>query len=153
MIKKINHKEAVFARQLHTLFQASYAIEARILRAVDFPPLKRKLEGYLESQNVFYGYFVGDTLAAATEIDEGPQSTHIQSLVVHPHYFRQGIGGALVAFVLNHFDSKVYTVETGVENEPATQLYLKMGFREIHQYDTDHGVRKVRFELKIKSQN
>jgi len=40
-------------------------------------------------------------------------------------------------------------VETGLKNEPTTQLYLKLGFREVYQYDTDHGVRKVRFEKKV----
>ncbi|MEJ2584117.1 MAG: hypothetical protein P8Z38_03455 [Robiginitalea sp.] len=40
-------------------------------------------------------------------------------------------------------------METGLDNGPATALYRKFGFREILQYDTDHGVRKVRFEKRV----
>lgn len=151
MIKELLHSKISVAKSTQKLFKASYAIEAELLGATDFPPLKRNLESYRESNNTFYGYFVGDSLAAVTEIDSGPDSTHIQSLGVHPKFFRQGIGGDLVAFVLDHYDSKIFTVETGVMNDPATQLYLKLGFREVYQYDTDHGVRKVRFELRKKS--
>ena len=146
MIQKLSHKNRSIAKELQTLFRASYAIEAELLGATDFPPLKRQLESYSESNNVFYGYFSNGSLAAATEIDEGPDSTHIQSLVVHPDYFRQGIGRALLIFIQNAHPSKLYTVETGAANGPATALYRKYGFKELYQYETDHGIRKVRFE-------
>ena len=146
MIQKIDHKNTAVAHQLYALFQASYAVEARLLGAVDFPPLQRKADNLMASQNVFYGYYMGGTLAAATEIDQGAESTHIQSLVVHPKFFRKGIGAALVTFILETYSTKVFTVETGADNGPATQLYHKLGFQELFEYDTDHGVRKVRFE-------
>lgn len=146
MIKKLSHKEQDVARAIMTLFKASYAIEAQLLGATDFPPLKRKLDSYMQSENTFYGYYSAGVLAAATEVDSSPNVTHIQSLVVHPDYFRRGIGSALVSFILNTYTTKVFTVETGAANDPATELYRKHGFREILQYDTNHGVRKVRFE-------
>ncbi len=151
MITKLDTSDTGVAKSVQSLFKASYAVEAKLLDATNFPPLKRKLESFIESKNAFYGYFKEDSLAAVTEIDSGPDSTHIQSLVVHPKFFRQGIGGALVAYVLEHYDSKLFTVETGAKNDPASRLYLKLGFRELYQYDTDHGVRKVRFELRKKS--
>ena len=55
----------------------------------------------------------------------------------------------LVEFVLNSNDSKLFTVETGLDNEPATTLYKKFNFKEVKQWDTDHGIRKIRFERKI----
>lgn len=149
MIKKLAHKNRLIAKEIQSLFRASYAIEAELLGAADFPPLKRELESYLASNNTFYGYYSGGSLAAATEIDEGPDSTHIQSLVVHPEYFRQGIGRALVSFVLKTHPSKVFTVETGAANGPATELYRRCGFKELYKYDTDHGIRKVRLEKVI----
>ena len=66
-----------------------------------------------------------------------------------PHFFRQGIGRQLMQHILQHFSSKVLTVETGLENIPATTLYKNFGFKEVRQCDTDHGVRKVRFELNL----
>lgn len=151
MIKKISPKDFITAQQLHALFQASYAIEAKLLKAKDFPPLKRTVANFQSSENEFYVYAKNEQLAGAIEIDHNNQITHIQSLVVHPDFFRQGIAGALIDFVSNTFKSKNYMVETGVDNAPAISLYQKFGFKEIKQWDTDHGIRKVRFECtKIK---
>ena len=65
------------------------------------------------------------------------------------NFFRQGIGRQLIQHILQHFSSKVFTVETGLENIPASTLYKNFGFKEIRQWDTDHGVRKVRFKLNL----
>lgn len=58
----------------------------------------------------------------------------------------EGIGRRLMRFVLESFEHGIFTVETGVDNIPAIQLYEKMGFREIKQYDTNFGIRKIRLE-------
>ena len=49
-------------------------------------------------------------------------------------------------FVLNTYKSIIFTVETGVDNHPAIKLYISLGFEEQNQWDTNHGVRKVRFK-------
>lgn len=152
MIQKLEHHRTRVAEKIREVFQASYAVEARLLGARDFPPLKRPVTGFLESPNDFFGYLRDGELAGVVEVVPGKNSTHIQSLVVHPEFFRLGIGSALVGFVLNAYDCPVFTVETGLDNGPATALYRKFGFREIHQYDTDHGVRKVRFERRTNPQ-
>ena len=56
-------------------------------------------------------------------------------------------------FVLNTFDTNLFVVETGLANAPATKLYHKYGFTEVTQWDTDHGVRKVKFEKRITEYN
>ena len=85
-------------------------------------------------------------MAAVTEIIHNEEYTHIRSLVVDPAFFKQGIASKLMEFVLNTFDSSIFIVETGVDNEPASALYKKFLFKEVKQWETDLGIRKVKFE-------
>jgi ribosomal protein S18 acetylase RimI-like enzyme len=146
MISQLGHIKEHISKSIRAVFQASYAVEAELLKAVDFPPLKRPLDDFINCQNVFYGYWVGNELAAVVEIKAEVDAIHIQSLVVHPKFFRQGIAGQLIEFVFKTYDSPMYTVETGLDNIPAKALYEKFGFTLVKEWDTDHGVRKVRFE-------
>lgn len=146
MIKKLNHTDRSNAKKIYAVFQSSYTVEAQLLKATNFPPLQRSLEGFLKSKNVFLGYLKNGELIGVIEVVTKGTSTYIQSLVVHPQFFRQGIAKALLEFVFTTYDSEIFTVETGIENGPATQLYQKFGFKEVKQWDTDHGVRKIRFE-------
>lgn len=146
MIKKLTHRNRSTSEDIRAVFQISYAVEAELLQATDFPPLKRPLEAFTNSDNQFFGYYMKDELAAVMEIDKKTASVHIQSLVVQPKYFRKGIGRKLVAHAFEQYQTPLFTVETGLANEPATQLYLQMGFSKVLEYDTEHGIRKVRFE-------
>lgn len=149
MIKKLDHQNDLMAQKIRKVFQVSYAVEAEILKADDFPPLKRPLEGFTGSSNEFYGFFEENELAGVMEIDQKKDSVHIQSLVVQPEFFRKGIGRALVNFAFDKYVTHLFTVETGAANGPATNLYLRTGFSKIKEFDTDHGIRKVRFEKAI----
>ncbi len=151
MIEKLNNKDSKMAIKIRSVFQASYAVEAKLLKAIDFPPLKRPLESYVKSDNDFLGYLKNEELAAVIEIDQINNQTHIQSLVVHPKFFRQGIARKLMEFILNSYNSNIFMVETGVDNGPASILYKKLGFKEVKQWDTKIGIRKIRFERKISS--
>lgn len=125
---------------------ASYAIEAKLLKAKDFPPLKRPLDAYINTTGVFFGHHdEANALTAVMELKITSAQVHIQSLVVHPDHFRKGIGTKLMQYVFDSYQSDEYLVETGVDNAPACLLYKKHGFQEVHQWDTDHGVRKIRF--------
>lgn len=149
MIERLQNKDIAISNKICSVFQVSYAVEAKLLNATDFPPLKRSLESYLKSDNDFFGYLKNQELAGIIEINHNDRFTHIQSLVVNPKFFRQGIARKLMEFILNSFDSKLFIVETGVENEPATELYRKLDFLEVKQWDSDHGVRKIKFEKRI----
>ena len=148
MIQKLKNSDREVSKNIRSVFQASYAIEAKLLNAVDFPPLKRTLESYIKCDNDFFGYFKNKELAGVIEIKHHETFTHIQSLVVHPNFFRQGIGKELMTFVLNSFPLKPIIVETGLKNGPATELYKKFNLIEVKQWDTNHGIRKIRFERK-----
>lgn len=149
MIQKINHQNASIAKGIYHVFQDSYAVEAKILKAVDFPPLKRSIDNFINSQTLFFGFNKDHNLSAVIELDIKKTVIHIQSLVVDPNYFRQGIAGKLINHVFDNFKAKLYTVETGADNVPAIKLYEKFGFVEKNQYDTDHGIRKIRLERSL----
>jgi ribosomal protein S18 acetylase RimI-like enzyme len=149
MIKVLNHKETNIAKKIRSIFQVSYAVEADLLQAIEFPPLKRTLADFIKSKTDFYGYFQDGELAAILEIKSDVDNTHIQSLVVDPYYFRQGIGKKLVLFTFEKYKTPTFSVETGLVNHPAVSLYKKLGFTEVNQWDTDHNVRKIRLEKQI----
>ena len=146
MIVKIDNKRNEIAQEIRRIFQASYTIEAEMLKAIDFPPLKRTISQFLDSNSEFYAYYCNQNIAGLIEIKNNQDLTHIQSLVVYPKYFRKGIGRKLVQFILNRYKSSIFTVDTGVENIPAVELYKSFDFKEKKQWDTDHGVIKVRFK-------
>jgi len=146
MIIKINNKKNKIAKEILDIFQSSYAVESKMLKAIDFPPLKRTISQFLNSNSEFYAYYLNQNIAGVIEIKNNQDLTHIQSLVVYPKYFRKGIGRKLVQFILDTYKSSIFTVETGVENIPAVELYKSFDFKEKKQWDTDHGVIKVRFK-------
>ena len=147
MIKKLDHTNLAIATKMRVVFQESYAVEAALLNATNFPPLQRPLESYIKSKTTFFGYHIKDEIVGIIEVSPKEKTTHINSLVVSPHFFRQGIGRDLMDYILQNFSSKVFTVETGLENIPASKLYTSFHFKEVKQWDTDHGVRKIRFKL------
>ena len=146
MISQLGHTKENIARSIRDVFQASYAVEAELLKAVDFPPLKRPLEDFINSSNTFFGFWIGNELVAVAEIKYEQNFFHIQSLVVHPNFFRRGVASKIMTFVIEQYGSKMLMVETGLDNAPAIALYKRFGFVEVKQWMTDIGIMKVRFE-------
>ena len=128
MIKKLNNSDIEISRKIHSVFQNSYKIEAELLNVADFPPLKRTLNDYKNSETEFYGYWKNEEISAIIELERIEQTTEIHSLVVEPNFFRQGLAKKLMTYILQEFDSNVFYVETGLKNKPAIQLYQKFTF-------------------------
>jgi len=149
MIERLKNNDLEISKKIRSVFQLSYKVEAKILNATDFPPLKRSLENYVNSNTAFFGYLKNRELVGVIEIEHNNNFTHINSLVVNPGFFRQGIARKLMEYVINTFDSKLFVVETGLENRPATKLYKKFDFKEVKQWNTDHGIRKIKFERRL----
>ena len=91
MIQKLDHTNLAIATKMRVVFQESYAVEAKLLNAVNFPPLQRPLENYIKSKTTFFGYHIKEIIVGIIEVSTIEKATHINSLVVSPHYFRQGI--------------------------------------------------------------
>ena len=149
MIEKLQNKNIEMSKKIHSLFQISYTMEAKLLNTKYFPPLNRLLENYVESSTVFFGYLKNEKLVGIIEIDHNDNQTQINSLVVDPKFFRQGIARKLMEFVFETFDSNLFVVETGVKNKPASELYKKLDFKEVKQWNTDFGIKKIKFERRI----
>jgi len=81
MIQKLDNKNRAVSKKIRAVFQASYAIEAELLNAKNFPPLQRTLEEFLESNTAFFGVLKNDEFAGVIEISEYHSHTHINSLV------------------------------------------------------------------------
>ena len=149
MIIQIDNQDIYNAKEIHYVFQASYKVEANLINAIDFPPLKRSVKDFLECINLFYGYYFEDELVGVIEIKITDISSHIQSLVVRPNQFRKSIASNLLSFTLQNSNYKIFTVETAVDNLPAINLYQKFLFKEVKKWNTNHGIRKVKFVLKV----
>ena len=149
MIIQIDNQDIYNAKEIHYVFQASYKVEANLINAIDFPPLKRSVKDFLVCINLFYGYYFEDELVGVIEIKNTDISSHIQSLVVRPDQFRKSIASNLLSFTLQNSNYKIFTVETAVDNFPAINLYQKFLFNETNKWNTNHGIRKVKFVLKV----
>lgn len=149
MIERLQNNESEIAIKIRSVFQVSYKIEAELLKVSDFPPLKRPLQDFVKTKTAFYGYWKNKELAGVIEIDDTDNYTLIRSLVVDPLFFRQGVASKLMEYTLNTFDSNLFVVETGLDNGPASTLYRKYGFIEVKQWDTEIGIRKIKFEKRI----
>ena len=142
----LKHQDESIAQIIFKVFQASYQIEADLIGVKDFPPLNRRAEDIQHSKTEFYGYIVGEDLAAVIEINHsvaGASSLKICSLTVDPKHFRKGIAGRLIQYVFGLHQVDEYIVETAVVNKPAIKLYEKHGFTEYKQYLPDHGIPKI----------
>lgn len=149
MIALIKHKQKEQARNIRRVFQVSYKVEAHLLGALNFPPLSRPLEDFVNCPNDFIGYYEDHKLVAVVEMKNEASRMHIQSLVVDPDYFRRGIARKLIEFVLGHYKTNVFTVETGKDNGPARKLYEGFDFVLEKTYTAAENITKVRYQRKL----
>lgn len=143
MIKKLDNSNEKIANQIFTVFQSSYKVEAQLIGVVDFPPLSRSATNIQGSQTLFYGFYENESLAAIIEIMIDDTHLSIESLTVEPQYFKKGIAGKLISYVLDTFEFAEAIVETAVVNKPAINLYHKHGFVEFKRWIPSHGIQKL----------
>jgi N-acetylglutamate synthase-like GNAT family acetyltransferase len=135
---KLDHQLPNIARDIHTIQQAAYSIEALLLEVEYFPPLNLSPIDIQQSSIDYQGILVDDVLVGTIgyEFVESDRSQNITCLVVLPQWHRQGIATALLTNLLAESTS-IVTVSTAVKNQPATSLYAKFGFIEIDRVIKD----------------
>jgi len=143
MIELLDHNSGTVADEIYTVFQRSYAVEAGLVGVEDFPPLRRSAANIRTSKSQFLGERVDAKLAAAVEFLQDGDDLSIDSLVVHPDYFRRGLASRLLQALLANETWKCADVETAAANKPALLLYEKLGFTESKRWQTVDGVEKV----------
>jgi len=148
-IKLLQQTDMAIANIIHVVFQRSYQIEADLIGVTDFPPLKRTPQDIAGSGGHFYGLWRENELAAAAEVEFIEDGLELCSLVVDPAYFRQGIAGQLLGYILRAFDCKFALVETAAANQPAIRLYQKYGFTEVKRWVPWHGILKVQMRAEL----
>jgi ribosomal protein S18 acetylase RimI-like enzyme len=148
MINKLDNSNVEVANQIFTVFQNSYKVEAQLIGVIDFPPLSRSAKNIEDSKTRFYGFSENKSLAAVIEVSMNNKFLEIDSLIVDPAYFRKGIAGKLISYVLDVFEYSEATVETAVVNEPAINLYKRHGFVEFKRWTPSHGIQKLAMSFK-----
>lgn len=131
MIQYLDITQRSVAKKFLDVQIPSYQVEAKIIGFNGIPQLNDSVESLMKSSEIFYGYFVDKSLAGAIAFVLEDNVLDIHRLIVHPNYFRKGIGESLVHYILK-FDTAVqkYIVRTGSKNIPAKNLYKKLGFIE-----------------------
>jgi ribosomal protein S18 acetylase RimI-like enzyme len=140
MITKFDTTNAEIARQIYTIFQNPYKIEAQLIGALDFPPLLRSAKDIQRSATQFYGFSEDDCLAVVIEIAIEGERLEINSLTVDPSYFRKGIANKLISYILETIDFIEAVVKTAVANIHAVNLYKKYGVVELKKWTPSHGI-------------
>ena len=143
----LQHTDHAVALQIQKVFFRAYKVEAKLIGVTHFPPLERKVVDIIASDTIFYGYQFDDKLLAVIEVNYQPPQLDINSLVVHPDYFRQGLAGELLGFVLNYYHWETAVVETALANFPAIALYEQHGFTETRHFQIPMGITKVSLKL------
>ncbi|MFS1511392.1 GNAT family N-acetyltransferase [Chengkuizengella sp. SCS-71B] len=132
MIKEIDITNKDMAEQVLKVQIPSYKVEADMINFYDIPPLKDSIASLQRSEEIYYGYYVGNELAGVISYEIEASVLTICRMNVHPDYFRKGIASALITYLIDlNLDVKKVIVSTGRDNNPAKKLYLKHGFTEV----------------------
>jgi GNAT superfamily N-acetyltransferase len=142
-IELLDHRSHGSASRIHDLFQCSYAIEAELIGVTRFPPLERSLWEVQSARSRFIGQWIGSELAAVLEYSSDETHLCIDSLVVHPQYFRRGLASRMLQSLLAQVAWETADVETAAGNAPAIALYEKFGFYPSRRWTTGDGIAKV----------
>ena len=148
MITKLNRADRGMLEQMINVQRAAYAVDAELIGTRNIPPLNETIEE-LEAvhDEEFFGFVMdGELMGFVATMDESPH-LRISRMVVDPRFFKNGIGKALVLYVLNHRKpSQPVIVSTGEKNVPARQLYEKFGFLLKRTFEVENGTRIAEYK-------
>lgn len=147
-IELLDHYSEEVASQIHEVLQCAYKVEAELVKVKEFPPLWRSAAQIRSATSSFLGRRIGSELAAVAEYSLSGSHLGIDSLAVHPRFFRRGLASEILRSLLDKSDWQTADVETAAENHPAIALYSRFGFSESKRWQTDEGIEKVQFSCR-----
>lgn len=160
-VEPVDQSQPEMAQRILDLMQRSYRVEAKLIGSNDFPPLRRTLANIQLSTASFLGITQSGNLVAVAELDRRntifvsehatdeeviEECLFIDSFVVSPDKFRQGLGAVLLGAILQRDGAEKIIVDTSVRNGPAIALYKKAGFSEESVYMHREGFEMIRLK-------
>ncbi|SFC76948.1 Ribosomal protein S18 acetylase RimI [Bacillus sp. 491mf] len=141
MIRKLSPSSIEEATKILEVQIPAYKIEAQYLENNSIPRLYDTITDIQNCNEVFYGYFIDDTLAGFISFLNEDDVVDIHRLVVSPTYFHRGIATALLQHLFQlHEETTNYIVQTGKKNAPAISLYKKYNFIETKEIPLPDGL-------------
>jgi ribosomal protein S18 acetylase RimI-like enzyme len=151
MIIKLDLEDKKTIKNILELQMASYIIEAELIGYYEIPPLKDTIDSLTYCDEIFYGYYIEETLAGiiSYKIMED-YILDIHRVAIHPRFFRSGIAGKLIKYI-EGLEAKINKVEvcTGKKNIPAINLYLKNGYIKVEDIEIGDGVYLTMFRKSL----
>ena len=148
MITKLNREDRGMLEQMIRVQRAAYEVEAGLIGTRMSPPLNETIEELaVVTDEDFFGFVMdGELMGFVATMDESPY-LRISRMVVDPRFFKNGIGKALVLYVLNHRKpGQPVIVSTGEKNEPARRLYERFGFQLQRTFVVEDGTGVVEYK-------
>lgn len=149
MIRKLSPSSIEEAAKILKVQIPAYKIEAQYLENNSIPRLYDTITDIQNCNEVFYGYFIDDTLAGFISFQYVDTVVDIHRLVVSPVFFHRGIATALLEHLFQlHEETTNYIVRTGKKNAPAISLYKKHNFIETKEIPLPDGLVLVQLRKK-----
>lgn len=141
LIRKLSPSSIEEAAEILEVQISAYKIEAQYIQNNSIPRLYDTIFDIQNCNEVFYGYFIDDTLAGFISFLYEDDVVDIHRLVVSPTYFHRGIATALLQHLFQlHEETTPYIVQTGKKNTPAIALYKKHNFIETKEITLPDGL-------------
>ncbi len=147
-IVALDQADEKIAREIKTLHNAAYTVEAQLLGLEKFPPLRRTLGSFTGAKSAFFGYMHQGSCVGLVELEiENISIVEVSSLVIHPKFHRRGIATKLMTYVLSEAQNRRVIVSTAAGNYPAIGLYEGLGFHIVDQWTTEGGIDIVQLAM------
>jgi ribosomal protein S18 acetylase RimI-like enzyme len=150
MITKLDLNDRETVENILCLQLASYRVEADLIGFDEIPPLKDTMDTLGACGEIFYGYFVEETLAGIISYKIEDRVLDIHRVAVHPSFFKRGIAKKMLAHIeKGNSGLHKIIVSTGRENNPAVELYLNNGFKKVRDIEVAENFFITCFEKEV----